>query len=401
MGRTFDNRSLEDAQRQFMAWFCDQARSSEADLIILAGDIWDRATPTPEAVVQLDDALNELAELGIPSILIAGNHDKAARLRFGARRQALGGIHIFAEDERHPTPWAYTDTKGNISAVVVPVPYLDPRRFADAVYRPDGHPIADADPRTHEDVLRSALATGRDRARQSYGEQPFLIAVCHATVIGSEQRESEEGYEIGGIANVDASVFAGYDYAALGHLHTSQEVAGHPRVAYSGSPIPYSYHEEEPKSVRLVELGVAGSFESELLPIPMGRRVKRFSGLTMEELLAPELVEKFREHWVSVELPRSAGIQDSAMPRLRIHYPFITHLQYDSNHDGRAGGSDGPIPSPDPKRSPEQLVADFLDDLRGRGPSPAEALLISQFIEKARTDLRGEREDRGDDVTAP
>ena len=186
--------------------------------MVVAGDVYDRSQPAEEAVAILDGGLDALCTAGAQVAMISGNHDSARRLGFGAGRQALGGVHVFADDRRPPVPRVVT--AGGEQVALVAVPFLDPHVAPAPRPGDDGS----ARPATHQNVLADALDAGR-AALAGLDPMP-AIAVAHAYVSGAGLSDSERTLAIGGADQVDPAVLAGFDYVALGHLHRPQRIGG-------------------------------------------------------------------------------------------------------------------------------------------------------------------------------
>lgn len=368
IGREFENESLAQVQTEFIAWLAGEVRARGVDLVVVAGDVWDRAVPRGEAVTLLDGALNDLLRAGARIVMISGNHDSAPRLNWGASRQGESGVFIFAEDEVLPTPYV-VECVGERLAVVA-VPFLDPQRAPQPHDDEDGNPR----PRTHQNVLEDALAAGRAGLAE-LGEMPSL-AVAHAFVQGSAISDSER-HTVGGADVVDAAIFEGFDYVALGHLHRPQEIGTNPAIAYSGSPIPYSFSEDHPKSVRLVELGLEGFVGATTIPIPVGRPVKVLTD-SMTNLLADPVYGEFVEHWISAKLTDEL-VQDEPMRRLRARFPHVASVAYDNiRRGGAVGPSEGSVDVA--TRQPADIVRAFVTDVQGREASPVQDELIIEGL---------------------
>lgn len=359
VGRRFEREPLDDDQRAFLEWLAAQVEEQAVDLVLVAGDIYDRSLPAEEAVTVLDDGLDAIRAAGATVAIIPGNHDSARRLGFGARRQALGGVHVFADDQRAPEPWVFR--AGDDEVAIVAVPYLDPLSV------PAPRPAADGTPRarTHQHVLGDALAAGRE----GLGRLPSMpsIAVAHATVAGASPSDSERGLAIGGADAVDLTVFEGFDYVALGHFHRPQAVAGNDRIAYCGSPLPYSFSETHPKSVRLVEVDRAAVRSVVELPVPVGRPVVTLVG-PLEHLLRDSRYDAYVDHWVAARLTDEV-VQVQPMERLRRRFPYGVHVRYDDTGGGLArAGRPGIVASATCEgRPPEDTVLDFLAEVGGVG----------------------------------
>lgn len=368
IGREFENESLAETQMQFVAWLAGEVRARQVDLVIVAGDVWDRAVPRGEAVTLLDDALNELRAAGAQIIMISGNHDSAPRLNWGASRQRESGVFIFAEDEEFPTPFVF-EREGERVAIVA-VPFLDPQRAPQPIEGEEGTPRL----RTHQNVLEDALFVGRGRLT-GLDDMPS-VAVAHAYVQGSSISDSER-HTVGGSDVVDAAVFEGFDYVALGHLHRPQEIGGNPAIAYSGSPIPYSFSEDHQKSVRLVEIDETGFIGATTIPIPVGRPVKVLTDSMSNLLECPEY-GAFVGHWISAKLTDELA-QVEPMRRLRDRFPHVASVSYDNTRrSGAVGPDDGSVDIA--TRHPSEVVRDFVADLQGRVVTSAEDELIVQGL---------------------
>ncbi len=372
IGRRFERESLEDDQRAFLGWLADQVAGHAVDLVLVAGDVYDRSLPAEDAVALLDDGLDGLRAAGARVVLIPGNHDSARRLGFGAGRQALGGVHVFADDRHPPEPWIVE--AGGDRVAVLAVPFLDPYAAPPPLPGPDGTPRA----RTHEHVLADAVAAGR--AALGRADPVPTICVAHAYVTGGETSESERALAVGGTDRVDPSVLAGFDYVALGHLHRPQRIGGD-AMAYSGSPLPYSFSETHPKSVRLLEFGADGLVGATTLPVPVGRPVVTLTG-TLEELLDDPGLDRYLDHWVAARLTDTT-VRTQPMERLRARFPHAVHLRYAPPDDDPGSLSAGPSRSQVDERTPEDVVVGFLTELRGREPTGSERDLVRAALDDA------------------
>jgi len=377
IGRRFERESLEDDQRSFLVWLAGQVTEYAVDLVIVAGDVYDRSQPAEDAVTLLDEGLDGLRAAGAEVALIPGNHDSARRLGFGAGRQSLGGVHVFADDQHGPTPWVFG--AGDERVAVVAVPYLDPYGVPGPLPSADGTPRS----RTHEHVLADAVEVGRSGLDPT--DPVPTICVAHAYVSGAEESDSERVLSIGGTDRVDPSVLAGFDYVALGHLHRPQRIGGDDAVAYSGSPLPYSFSETHPKSVRLLDVGADGLVGVTILSIPVGRPVVTLTG-TLDQLLTDPHHDRYLDHWVAARLTDDT-VQTQPMERLRARFPHAVHLRYAPVDDTTAALSTGPIRSPLDERPLEDVVVEFLATIRGQEPSWSERGLVRDALASAvRTD---------------
>jgi len=369
IGRRFERESLADDQRAFLSWLADVVADERVDLVIVAGDVYDRALPAEDAVGLLDRGLNGLRTAGAAVALISGNHDSARRLGFGAARQALGGVHVFADDQQPPTPWVFAT--GDERVAVLAVPFLDPF----GVPAPHADEAGAPRSRTHEHVLADAISAGRSRLDP---DDPVpTICVAHAFVSGAEESDSERALSVGGTDSVDPTLFAGFDYVALGHLHRPQRIGGLDTVAYSGSPLPYSFSESHPKSVRMVELDAGGVTAVRTVAVPVGRPVVTLTG-TLDQLLTDAAYDRHLDHWVAAQLTDEV-IRVQPMERLRHRFPHAVSLRY-APSPGTATTDPGAVGATIEQRPDEDVVAQFLTELRGRPPGEPERSMVRDAL---------------------
>jgi exonuclease SbcD len=373
LGRRFEREPLEEDQRAFLAWLAELVSERRVDLVVVAGDVYDRSQPAEDAVALLDLGLDGLRAAGAEVLLIPGNHDSARRLGFGAGRQSLGGVHVFADERTPPTPKVLE--LGDDRVALVAVPFLDPHVAPPPRTPGDGSTRA----ATHESVLSDALEAGR-LGLARLDPMPSL-AVAHAYVSGAGLSDSERTLAIGGADQVDPAVLAGFDYVALGHLHRPQRIGGSEAMAYSGSPLPYSFSEDHPKSVRLLEFHRGGLADVTTVPVPVGRRVVTVTG-TLVGLLTDPAHERFVDHWVAARLTDDT-VQTQPMERLRARFPHAVSLRYDNPRTGAIVefGADGP---PVEDRTDESVVLEFLEEVRDRAPSDSERRLVLDALAEAR-----------------
>jgi exonuclease SbcD len=314
LGRSFGSVSLHDAQTQFCEWLLEVAVSEKVELLVVAGDLYDRSIPPQESVVLWRETLTAFHKAGITVVAIAGNHDGADRV--AAFDGLTDGARIFVRGGYGRAGEILTLDFADGPLDIALVPFLDPQ-LAPPAWKDE---LADADLKpTHESVLRMAL----DRARASSSNLRSL-AIVHAFVTGSTPAESERQLTVGGTDQVAATVLEGFSYVALGHLHTPQVIGGAEHVRYSGTPIAYSFSETGAKSVVLIDMAADGACSIEALPVPVGRGVITLTG-TIEELLAPGAHPEAADKYVKAVLTDNAYVVD-AKSRLLDVYPYCTDV---------------------------------------------------------------------------
>ena len=343
IGRVWSGVDLLETQRHFGAWLCDVVRAENIEAVLIAGDIYDRAVPSADAVAVADEIFTNLAAAGATIVAISGNHDSADRLHFGSRFMAGGGLHIRTERADLTDLGAPINIKAPTgeSVDVVCLPFLEPNRVDLAEDQGD---------RTHENVLRVAL----EHQRSKVVDPSRAIVMAHAFVGGGEASKSERDLvSVGGTSMVNHRLFDGFGYVALGHLHRPQQFGASGNVVYSGSPIPYSFSEEHQKSVVILD---TTGMTTTRIPVDIGRGVVTIKG-KLDDLLSSREYEAAVQLYVRVELT-DEQVQIGAMESIRARFPHALELvQTAINGDGSieeiVGGK---------ARSVAEEVADYMDE---------------------------------------
>lgn len=373
LGRRLHGVDLTDQHRAFLAWLLATAQQRQVDAVLVAGDVFDRATPPPAAVELLDETLASFVAAGVPLVITSGNHDNAVRLGFGGRVFARAGVHLRADLGSVDEPVVLRDPAGEVG--VYGIPYLLP----DAVMAQLGAE------RSHESVL--AAVTSRIRADAARRGLRRTVVLAHAFVTGAVACDSEREILVGGVGNTPASVFAGFSYVALGHLHRSQHVplAGcDTAVSYSGSPLPFSFSEaEHRKGVNLVELSADAGVSLEFLPAPKAPVMRVVRG-ELADLLSRARTDlaELQEAWVKVVLTDS-GRPSDPMPRLREVWPNTLVLEF-----APCGG----VSATEPPRlggriTPTEVVTSFAEFVGGGEVSAGTRGLIDTAVEAAQLNV--------------
>ncbi|MES4889327.1 exonuclease SbcCD subunit D [Streptomyces sp. NPDC096012] len=369
LGRAFHRVNMLGAQAGFIGHLVTTVREREVDAVVVSGDVYDRAVPPLAAVELFDDALHRLADLGVPTVMISGNHDSARRLGVGAGLIDRAGIHLRTEPSAVGTPVVLADTHGPVA--FYGLPYLEPALVKDE-FGVDGA--------AHEAVLGAAMDRVRaDLATRAPGTRSVVLA--HAFVTGGEASDSERDITVGGVAAVPAGVFDGVDYAALGHLHGCQTITE--RVRYSGSPLAYSFSEAgHRKSMWLVDLGADGSVTAERVDCPVPRPLARVRG-TLDGLLTDPGLDRHEDAWVEATLTDAVRPADP-MARLAERFPHTLSLVFAPER-----APDDPQVSYARRlagRSDQQIAQDFVAHVRGARPDEREAAVLREAFDAVRAD---------------
>jgi exonuclease SbcD len=369
LGRLLHQVSLLEDQRFALDQILSLIESQRVDVLVIAGDVYDRAVPPADAVELLDGFIDKVStQLRVPVVMIAGNHDSVSRLGFGARQLAKAGIYIF-QPAADPEPVVLNDEHGEVA--FYGFPYLEPVQVREL--------SGDMSVRTHEHA--AALLTGR--ALEHNGESRRSVGVAHCFVSGGEVCDSERPLSVGGTDQVSADHFKGFSYTALGHLHQPQQ-QGAAHVRYSGSLAKYSFSEaKHHKSVTLIEMDAQGACTLELLPLKPRRDLRIIQG-ELETLLANPPSDDNAADYLLVRLDDEHALLD-VMSRLRAVYPNVLQIV-------RPGllnrGVDRVEHSESLKREELPLFADFFEQMRGEALNDEQRQVLSEALEQLRQDDR-------------
>lgn len=367
LGRSFHGAGLLGDQVAALDTMVEIVRDEGVDVVVVAGDLYDRQIPPADAVTALSESLARLRDAGAVVVGITGNHDSPARLRFGDRLLATAGVHIRADVRTAGTPVVVPASDGGPDLHVYPIPYLEPE-----VAR---HSLGIPGSRTHESVLRAAL----DRARADLATRARVrsVAVAHAFAAGGEPCDSERVLRVGGADRVGLGCFRGFDYVALGHLHGRQSFAGG-RMRYSGSPLAYSFSERgQRKGVDLVDIAADGTLRIESIDLPVQRGLAAIRG-TLAELLVGERYRDAEACWVQATLTDPVLPRD-AMGRLRERFAWAASLLHEPPAPAATGRSYRERVA---GRGDLELVSDFVAHVTGAAPGGEDLALCRVVLDE-------------------
>jgi len=369
LGRLFHQVHLTEDQAFVLRQVIDIVRDARVDAVVVAGDVYDRAVPPPDAVKLLDDTLSELLlGLKVQTILAAGNHDSPERLSFGARVLSHQGLHLFGLPSPDLAPVVLGDGHGPVSFYVAP--YSEPALIRER--------LANTEVVDHESGMR-ALVASMVGAHPRHGRSVF---VGHAFVSGGLGSDSERPLSVGGAGSVDASNFDGFQYVALGHLHRPQDIrrvgadlqARPNAVRYAGALLEYSFDEVgQHRSVTIVDIDAAGVSRTEEISLVPRRELRRIEG-TLEQLLRPEAHEAHplpaaaREDYIVARLLDRHPVLDP-IGRLRAIYPNILCIE---RAPDVVSGAEGQPAGDRRQLDYGQLFANFFKEVTGDAPTPEE-----------------------------
>ncbi|AOS61675.1 exonuclease SbcCD subunit D [Actinoalloteichus hymeniacidonis] len=366
LGRTFHGRDLLGEQRDVLAGLADLVASEKVDTVVIAGDLYDRAVPSGEAVGVCHHILAALRAAGASIVLTSGNHDSAARLGAYSEFAAAGGLHLRTRISELDSPVLLADEHGPVAFYGIPYLDPDPARASLGISGPDSV--------GHTGVLTEAMRRIKaDLATRGPGVRSVVLA--HAFVTGGEGSESERRIAVGGVEQVPARVFDDIDYVALGHLHGPQTLR--PALRYSGSPLAYSFSERNHrKSVWLVDLTAEGLGEVRRHDLPVPRPLAVLTG-TLDELLADPGHADSVEHYLSITLTDRVRPLEP-MRRLQERFPHAVHLDWrpEGGLDDARLHYSAAIRGKDDR----ELAASFVADCRGALPDETETRLLDEAL---------------------
>lgn len=345
LGKRVNDFSLLEDQEFILQQLLEIAERENVDAVVIAGDVYDKSTPSEQAVMLLDTFLVSLARKHITVFLIAGNHDSAERLAFGSRLMEQEGLHISKVYDGTVEPICMHDSFGSVRFYLLP--FIKPAHVR-ALFEKDIESYTDA---VNEAISQMHIDTNERN-----------VLVTHQFVTGSVRCDSED-FSVGGTDNVDAFVFDGFDYVALGHIHSPQQVTRE-TMRYSGTPLKYSFSEStHKKSACIVELREKGTVSVTLIPLtPLHdmREIKgRFSDIISGKANSSQNSEKQSpDDYLHITLTDEQDVPD-ALSKLRLVYPRIMKLDYDNERTRNSQSVQ--MSASLQKKSPIEIFADFYE----------------------------------------
>ena len=320
LGKKLNEFSLEEDQKYILQQLIEIAKKERPDCVLIAGDVYDKSIPSADAVVLFDDFLNKLAALKIPVCIISGNHDSAERLAFGARLMTESGVYLANAYNGDTQEVVLHDEYGAVHIFLLPFikPAIVKHAFPDEAEKITSY--------------NEAVKTAIEHISLESNERNVLMA--HQFVTGAITCDSE-AVVVGGVDNISAEVFNSFDYVALGHIHSPQNV-GNDKVRYCGTPLKYSFSEwQQQKSVTFVVLKDKGMMSVTTLPLTPLRDLRKLRG-TYDELMKRDFYqslpmdsdERLRDFY-HLTLTDEDDVPD-AVQRLRSVYKNLLQLEYDN-----------------------------------------------------------------------
>ncbi len=311
LGRIFHGVHLTEDQAYILEQLINLIGDLKPDVMLVAGDIFDRSVPPVEAVNLLDDTLSKiLMDYKIPIIMITGNHDSPDRVDFGSRLLKESRLHIIGKLGRSLRPIAIEDKFGPV--YFYPLPYAEPAIVRESM----GIEI-----HSHDEAMKALM----DNLKAAINMDKRNVLITHTFAAGGEGSESERPLSIGGSSVVDGAYFSDFSYVALGHLHRPQRV-GAEHIRYSGSLMKYSFSEAaQRKHIPIIDMDGQGNITLEKVELKPKRDLRCIEGSLADILKGPKEGES-REDYIMVTLKDEGAILD-AMGKIRNVYPNALHIE--------------------------------------------------------------------------
>ncbi len=366
LGKRVNEFNMLEDQEYILTKILNVIDEEKPDAVLIAGDIYDKAVPSAEAVQLFDDFLCRLQAKCPQIFVISGNHDSPERIAFASRLIEASGVHLSPVYNGRIEPHVLHDEYGEV--LIYMLPFVRPSHVRHALEAASDEQIV-----TYTDAIRAALRqAGPDPEKR-------CVLVAHQFVTGASRTESED-ISVGGLDNVDASVFAGFDYVALGHIHRAQNIGTGGVIRYCGTPLKYSFSEaKDEKTVTIVDLGKKGEVSVRTVPLTPKREMREIRG-TYEQLMTKENYEGTQtDDYLHITLTDENDIAD-AVSRLRVVYPNLMKLDYDNQRTRTSGIIDGAADAE--RRTPLDLLEELFEKQNGHPLSDDQRELSNSLISK-------------------
>jgi DNA repair protein SbcD/Mre11 len=312
IGKIVNQVHMTEDQEYILKEFVKLVSIEKPDVVIISGDLYDRSVPPVEAVELLNDVFTKiLIQLNTPIIAISGNHDSGDRVGFASEILKNNGLYIYGKLKNPIEPIIINDEYGSVN--FYPVPYSEPAEVRQI--------MGDETIHTHNDAIFSIV----NSIEKNMDKNSRNVLIAHGFVIGGESSDSERPLSIGGVEYVDSNIFKPFNYTALGHLHSPQNI-GSNRIRYSGSLLKYSFSEaRQKKSVTIVNLDKYGNVQIEIKSLKVKRDMRVLNG-KLVDILNPKVYSNTNtEDYICVNLTDEGQLVDP-MSKLRAVYPNVLKL---------------------------------------------------------------------------
>ena len=361
IGKRVKNYSMLDSQRYVLAQIIDIINKERPDGVLIAGDIYDRMNPPEAAIECLDDFLVKLSETDAEIFAISGNHDSSSQIAFASRIIASSGIHMSPVYRGKVTPFTMEDEYGRVNVYMLPfVKPIHVRRCF------ENEEIND-----YSDAVRVAVRN------MNIDTDERNILVAHQFVTGASVCEVETN--VGGLDNVEASSFGEFDYVALGHIHTAQNIKKD-RIRYSGAALKYGFDEKSQKSVTIVNIGEKGNIDTKTIPLVPLRDFVTIEG-KFENIMEQYKYKELNDY-VEIILNDEMDVPD-AFRKLNDVFPYLMQIKYNNT---RTRSLKEVCEVPDRKELSEMELISSLYEYQNNQPLTVEQ---TEYLQKVIEDVMG------------
>ncbi len=368
LGKRVNEFPMLEDQKIILNEVLEMIDSEQPQAVLIAGDVYDKPVPSADAVQLFDVFLTNLAKRKLEVFIISGNHDSAERIAFGSEIMKQSGVHLSPVYDGTVTPITMQDEYGEVCFWLLP--FIKPVHVR--------HFFEEETIGSYTDAMRVAIE------QMKVDQKKRNVLITHQFVTGAARCDSEE-ISVGGTDNVDATVFAPFDYVALGHLHGPQNIGGE-SIRYSGSPLKYSFSEkDQQKSVTVVEIQGKGKLEIRTLPLHPLHDVREIRGTYEDLTYKPNYAGTAIDDYLHVVLTDEDDVPQ-ALGKLRTIYPNIMKLDYDNT---RTRSSAQFVLLEDVERKSEpQLFEDFFEQQNGRPMNEEQRNYVVDLFEKIREEMQ-------------
>lgn len=363
VGKMLMGKRLIDDQKEVLDKLIEKVRQEDPDVVIIAGDIYDKSIPPIEAISLLNQTLYKMVlELDKKVIMVSGNHDSPDRLSFGSDILSSKGLHIVSSLEGITEPIVMTDEFGPVNFYAVP--YMTPMK---------GRSILKEEIESHDELVKSIM----DRISEKMDKSERNVCVYHGFVVNEfeevTESESERPLSIGGSDCVSAGYFEDFDYVALGHLHGPQKVKLD-KIRYSGSLMKYSFSEQhQKKGVVEINLEDKGDVQIGFHEIYPERDMRVLEG-NLEELLAQDATDDY----ILARLKMEAAV---FAPKEKLDRVFCNLLRLEIVREiSLQGERKSDIKSGFIRKDVIGLFRDFYEDVTNRQLSEEKAEKLASIV---------------------
>jgi exonuclease SbcD len=297
---------MTEDQKYILNNFINYLNQNKPDVLIIAGDLYDRAVPPSEAVNLLNKTLSKIVlEMKIPTLIISGNHDSSERLEFLNGILSGMNLHIEGTLKKEVKKVTFSDNYGPVNFYLLP--YVEFQKAKD---------IFEIDFENKTQALKNYIDN------MNINEKERNILISHEYIMGGEESESERPLSIGGSEFVDYSIFEIFDYVALGHLHRPQKFKNE-KINYSGSLLKYSFSESNhKKGMNIVEIREKGNIDIQKISFETERDMKVMKGM-FDEIMKKESTDDY----LHIVLENENPVYD-AINKLRSKFPNVLSLDF-------------------------------------------------------------------------